>query len=169
VVSITTWEPEKQPDKARSLEGFLEHCRRAFGGVGPKAFLRRAQVGKRPRRASEPRRPAGRRKHEAILERFDESKRAGTAKRLNVTYYLYPRRHRAFIVEDEILIALDLEAEMNALGFNFCRLAPRANKACPLAMSDHPDIVLMDLYDGVREYIEAATRLREGHGTPLCS
>ena len=61
-----------------------------------------------------------------------------------MTYYLYPRRHRAFIVEDEILIALDLEAEMNALGFNFCRLAPRANKACPLAMSDHPDIVLMD-------------------------
>jgi AmiR/NasT family two-component response regulator len=86
---------------------------------------------------------------------------------LNVTYYLYPRRHRAFIVEDEILIALDLEAEMNALGFNFCRLAPRANKACPLAMSDHPDIVLMDLYDGVRECIEAATRLREGHGTPI--
>ena len=57
------------------------------------------------------------------------------------------RRHRAFFVEDEILIALDLEAEMNALGFNFCRLAPRANKACPLAMSDHPDIVLMDFYD----------------------
>jgi DNA-binding NarL/FixJ family response regulator len=82
---------------------------------------------------------------------------------LNVTYCQYPRRHRALIVEDELLIALNLEAEMNALGFNICILAPRANKACPLAMSDHPDIVLMDLYDGVREGIEAAKRLREEH------
>jgi DNA-binding NarL/FixJ family response regulator len=84
-----------------------------------------------------------------------------------VTYCQYPRRHRALIVEDELLIALNLEAEMNALGFNICILAPRANKACPLAMSDHPDIVLMDLYDGVREGIEAAKRLREEHGIPL--
>jgi two-component system, response regulator PdtaR len=71
-------------------------------------------------------------------------------------------RRRALIVEDEFLIALDLEADMCALGFDVCGLAPSASKARSLAMSNQPDVVLMDVnLEGGREGIEAARWLRE--------
>ena len=57
----------------------------------------------------------------------------------------FPARRRALIVEDEILIALDLEAEMRALGFDVCGLAPSARQARSLVMSNEPDVVLMDV------------------------
>jgi DNA-binding NarL/FixJ family response regulator len=73
-----------------------------------------------------------------------------------------PARRRALIVEDEVLIALDLEADMCALGFDVCGLAPSARQACSLAMSNQPDVVLMDVnLEGGREGIEAARWLRE--------
>jgi two-component system, response regulator PdtaR len=52
-------------------------------------------------------------------------------------------RRRALIVEDEIMIALDLEADMSALGFDVCGLAPSASQARSLAMSNEPDVVLL--------------------------
>jgi two-component system, response regulator PdtaR len=74
----------------------------------------------------------------------------------------FPARRRALIVEDEIMIALDLEAEMRAIGFDVCGLAPSARQARCLAMSNEPDVVLMDVnLEGGREGIEAARWLRE--------
>ena len=61
---------------------------------------------------------------------------------------------RALIVEDEFLIALDLETDLCALGFNVCDLAANADKARYLAMSNQPDVVLMDVnLEGGREGI----------------
>jgi len=75
---------------------------------------------------------------------------------------------RALIVEDEIMVALDLEATMSALGFDVCGLAPSAREARAVAMSDEPDIVLMDVnLEGGREGIEAARWLREVCGTAV--
>jgi DNA-binding NarL/FixJ family response regulator len=72
-----------------------------------------------------------------------------------------PRHRRALIVEDEFWIALGLEAEMHALGFDICDLVPDARKAFSSAMSDQPDVVLMDIcLEGGREGIEAARWLR---------
>ena len=69
---------------------------------------------------------------------------------------------RALIVEDEFLIALDLETDLCALGFNVCDLAANADKARYLAMSNQPDVVLMDVnLEGGREGIEAARWLRD--------
>jgi two-component system, response regulator PdtaR len=60
------------------------------------------------------------------------------------------------------MIALDLEADMSALGFDVCGLAPSASQARSLAMSNEPDVVLMDVnLEGGREGIEAARWLRE--------
>ena len=71
-------------------------------------------------------------------------------------------RSRALIVEDEFLIALDLEAAMSGLGFEICGLAPNAEEARALAMDHQPDVVLVDVYlGGVREGIETARWLRE--------
>ena len=77
-------------------------------------------------------------------------------------------RPRVLIVEDEFMIALDLEQAMTALGFDSCGLAPNDNKARSLAMSRHPDLVLMDVsLEGGREGIESARWLREVCGLPV--
>jgi response regulator of citrate/malate metabolism len=71
-------------------------------------------------------------------------------------------RPRVLIVEDEFMIALDLERSMIALGFDSCGLAPNDNKARSLAMSGHPDLVLMDVnLEGGREGIESGRWLRD--------
>jgi two-component system, response regulator PdtaR len=80
---------------------------------------------------------------------------------------LSPHR-RALIVEDEIVIALDLQEAMSNLGFDVSDLAPSPNRAFSLAMSHKPDIVLMDVcLDGGREGIEAARWLREVCDVPV--
>ena len=70
-----------------------------------------------------------------------------------------PHGRRALIIEDEFLIALDLEETMFKLGFDVCALAPSARKARSLAMNDHPDVALVDVcLEGGREGIEIARR-----------
>jgi response regulator of citrate/malate metabolism len=74
----------------------------------------------------------------------------------------HPGRPRALIVEDEILIALALEAEVKDLGFDVCGLAANANQAIAMAMEDEPDLAVMDIYlNGARDGIEAARVLRD--------
>ena len=73
-----------------------------------------------------------------------------------------PHGRHALIIEDEFLIALDLEATMFKLGFDVCALAPSARKARSLAMNDQPDVALVDVcLEGGREGIEIARWLRE--------
>ena len=77
-------------------------------------------------------------------------------------------RRRALIVEDELLIALDLEDAMSALGFDICGLASSADTARSIAMDNQPDVVLIDVnLDGGREGIEAARWLREVCEVPI--
>jgi DNA-binding response OmpR family regulator len=72
-----------------------------------------------------------------------------------------PAHRRALIVEDEIMIAMGLEADMHALGFDICDLAADAR-------DDQPDVVLVDVnLEGGREGIEVATRLREECDVPI--
>src|SRR6478752_8647304 len=69
---------------------------------------------------------------------------------------------RALIVEDEPMIALSLEADMREMGFDTCDLAANGQQARSHAMSNQPDVVLMDVnLEGGREGIEAARWLRE--------
>jgi DNA-binding response OmpR family regulator len=78
------------------------------------------------------------------------------------------RRHRALIVEDELMIALDLEDAMSALGFDICSLASTADTARSIAMDHQPDVVLMDVnLDGGHEGIEAGRWLREVCDVPV--
>ena len=64
---------------------------------------------------------------------------------------------RGLIVDDEFLIALDLESSMRELGFNVCTVASNENDAIELAKSNRPDVVVMDVYlGGTRAGIEAA-------------
>ena len=75
---------------------------------------------------------------------------------------------RALIVEDEPLIALDLEATLRVLGFDVCGCASNPRQAVELATSLQPDFVLMDVYlDGGWEGIKAARWIREACEIPV--
>ena len=73
----------------------------------------------------------------------------------------------ALIVQDEVLVALDLESAMADLGYQVCGIATNDSRARCLAMQDHPDIVLMDVLSGGREGIETGRWLREVCGTSV--
>jgi len=69
---------------------------------------------------------------------------------------------RALIVDDEYLIAFDVEASMRTLGFNECAVVSNQRDAIALAKSDPPDVAVLDVYlDGTRSGIEAGRWLRE--------
>jgi CheY-like chemotaxis protein len=75
-------------------------------------------------------------------------------------------RH-AMIVEDDIFFALNLEADMRALGFE-TDLAANGYQASELAMNIRPDVVLMDInLEGGREGIEVARWLRTVCDAPI--
>jgi two-component system, response regulator PdtaR len=79
-----------------------------------------------------------------------------------------PPRRRALIVEDEIMIALDLENAMLELGFDVCGLAPSDTKARSLGMDKEPNIALVDVcLAGGREGIETARWLQDVCGTSV--
>ena len=79
-----------------------------------------------------------------------------------------PPPRRALIVEDEILFAISLEADMRALGFDTCDLAADGQQASRLAMCNQPDVVLMDInLEGGREGIEVARWLRTVCDAPV--
>ena len=75
---------------------------------------------------------------------------------------------RALIVEDEIVIALDLEDAMSALGYEVCALAPSDRTARSAAMEHLPDVALVDVcLEGGREGIETGRWLREVCGASV--
>ena len=77
-------------------------------------------------------------------------------------------RRRALIVEDEFLIAHDLEASMHDLGYDDCDVAPNASQAHAMSMCARPDIVVVDVcLEGGREGIEVARWLREMFAVPV--
>jgi DNA-binding NarL/FixJ family response regulator len=79
-----------------------------------------------------------------------------------------PRRRRALIVEDETLFAIGLEIDMHELGFDICDLAADGHQARVYAMSNQPDVVLMDVsLEGGREGIEVARWLSKVCEAPI--
>ena len=79
-----------------------------------------------------------------------------------------PRAHprRALIVDDELMVAIGLKADMRALGFDVCDLATNGREAFLFAMSGQP--VLMDVcLAGGREGIEVARWLHEVCEVPI--
>ena len=69
---------------------------------------------------------------------------------------------RVLIVEDEVLIALDLQQELTAAGFEVVGMAASAEKAISVAERERPEAVLMDIrLEGARDGVDAAFELWE--------
>jgi AmiR/NasT family two-component response regulator len=58
-----------------------------------------------------------------------------------------PHHARALIVEDEVFFAINLEADMHALGFDICDLAANGHQASMLAMSNQPLVFITGYAD----------------------
>ena len=72
------------------------------------------------------------------------------------------------IIEDERIVALDLQTKLRSLGYGVCAYGPSGEAALELVREHHPDVVLMDIMlEGTLDGIEAASKIREIADTPV--
>ncbi len=77
-------------------------------------------------------------------------------------------KKRIVLVEDERLIARDLQGKLIKLGYEVAGLACSKAEALELVDSTRPDLVLMDIHlRGPLDGIEAAGEIRSRYGIPL--
>jgi two-component system, response regulator PdtaR len=74
---------------------------------------------------------------------------------------------RILIVEDEVLLAMDIEASLREAGYEVVGVADRCRTAVELARRKRPDLVVMDVQlAGSRSGVEAARLIRQRYGIP---
>ena len=74
---------------------------------------------------------------------------------------------KILIVEDEIIVALEIQLRLISMGFKVCGIAPTGEKAILLAGTTSPDIVLMDIkLKGKMTGIEAAKAIKDAYSVP---
>ena len=72
-----------------------------------------------------------------------------------------PQKLRILVVEDEALVAADLEERLSQLGYEVCGVVDTAEQAIERAAALSPDLVLMDIHLlGEKDGIEAAADIR---------
>lgn len=72
------------------------------------------------------------------------------------------------IVEDEAIVAMDLQQHLIELGYRVCGIADNANQAIALARTYRPDVILMDIViKGDRDGIQAADEIARSLHIPV--
>ena len=90
------------------------------------------------------------------------SNNAATGKAVGLKYSNPTRTPRVLIVEDEAIVAADLQQTVNALGYDAYATAASAQDALDRARHMTPDVVLMDIHlQGHVSGIESAVQLHE--------
>jgi len=75
---------------------------------------------------------------------------------------------RILIVEDERLVAQDLQRRLHRLGFTVCAIAASGPEAIAHAIQIQPDLILMDIVlHGPMDGIEAAAQIRAHAAIPI--
>ena len=76
--------------------------------------------------------------------------------------------YRILIVEDQAIVAIDIQTQLESLGYRVVGTAASAAEACRKVASLRPDLVLMDIHlDEAADGIDAAARIRQRHRTPV--
>jgi DNA-binding NarL/FixJ family response regulator len=79
-----------------------------------------------------------------------------------------PATLKILIVEDEFLIAMSIKAELERAGYKVCGMAAEGEKAVQLALSLHPDVVLMDIgLKGEMNGLAAAKSIQASEDIPV--
>ncbi len=75
---------------------------------------------------------------------------------------------RVLIVEDEVVVALDIQRILAKLGYSVAAVVNTGEKAISMAMSENPDIILMDIcLKSKMDGIEAARQIRSNSDIPI--
>ena len=75
---------------------------------------------------------------------------------------------RILIVEDEVIIALQLEEKLKSLGYDVTSTVANADDAIQKAEVDKPDLILMDIrIQGDKDGIETAEVIRNKYAIPV--
>ncbi len=78
------------------------------------------------------------------------------------------RKTRVLVVEDETIIALDVQGILAGLGYEVAGIAATGEAAVQKALSLKPDIILMDIVlAGKMDGIDAAREIRKTHDIPI--
>ncbi|MFW6239357.1 MAG: response regulator [Thermodesulfobacteriota bacterium] len=73
-------------------------------------------------------------------------------------------RARVLIVEDEAILAANLEDQVREMGHEVVGVTGSGERAVRLCLGEMPDLVLMDIrLEGEMDGLEAAQRIRESH------
>ena len=75
---------------------------------------------------------------------------------------------RILVVEDEVIIAMEIENSLRNLGYEVTSIVDRGDDAIKKAEEDNPDLILMDIrVKGDQDGIETAAMIRERFGIPV--
>jgi len=75
---------------------------------------------------------------------------------------------RILIVEDEAIIAMDVESQLQGLGYEVTSIVDTGENAIKKAEADKPDLMLMDIHiKGEMDGIDAAEIIRNRFGIPV--
>ncbi len=75
---------------------------------------------------------------------------------------------KILIVEDEAIIAMEIENQLQSLGYEVTSIVDTGEKAIEKAEADKPDLILMDIrIKGEMDGIEAAEEVRNKYGIPV--
>lgn len=75
---------------------------------------------------------------------------------------------RVLVVEDEFIVAYELEGLLESMGYHVCRVVGSGERALEAVWADRPDCVLMDVnLRGCADGIEVATAIRRELETPI--
>ncbi len=75
---------------------------------------------------------------------------------------------KILIVEDEAIIAMEVESQLQSLGYEITSIVDTGEKAIKKAEEDRPDIILMDIrIKGEMDGIDAAEEIRSRFGIPV--
>ena len=75
---------------------------------------------------------------------------------------------KIMIVEDERVVAADLEDKLEAMGYNVCGKAYSGEQVLSTVEKAHPDLILMDIkLEGPMDGIEAAGLIKDRFGVPV--
>ena len=75
---------------------------------------------------------------------------------------------RILIVEDEGLIASDIEAVLKRAGYKISGIAASSEEVFANIEAQHPDLILMDVHiDGPLDGIQTVAKLRETFAIPI--
>jgi signal transduction histidine kinase len=78
------------------------------------------------------------------------------------------KNHAVLIVEDELIVARDLQQTLNRMGYDAFGIASSAEEAIAIASDRRPDVVLMDIrIKGELDGIQSASILRERFDVPV--